>query len=177
MGESAARVQASGSRDDRPAVDRHIWLVADDYGISPAVSAAIRDLLVRGRLSATSVMMTSPGCSDDDVRSLVALRDAGKPIAIGLHVTLTGPFRPLTPGFSPSRDGAFLPLAPLMARALLGRLDPAPFATEIAAQLAAFAAAFGRPFIDYFIALKEFEIDRFLADVTDWEQREYLALL
>src|SRR5215470_11243074 len=109
--------------------------------MSPAVSAAIRELLGRGRLSATSVMMTSPGCSDDDVRSLVALRDAGKPIAIGLHVTLTGPFRPLTQGFAPLRDGAFLPLAPLMARALLGRLDPAPFAVEIAAQLAAFAAA------------------------------------
>jgi hypothetical protein len=125
--------------------ERRIWLVADDYGMSPAVSAAIRDLLARGRLSATSVMMASPGCSDDDVRSLAALRDAGTPIAIGLHATLTGPFRPLTQNFVPLRDGAFLPLAQLMTRALLGRLDPAPFASEIAAQLAAFRAAFGRP--------------------------------
>ena len=124
---------------------RRIWLVADDYGMSPAVSAAIRDLLARGRLSATSVMMASPGCDDAAARSLAALREAGKPIAIGLHVTLTGPFRPLTRNFAPLRDGAFLPLAPLMARALLGRLDPAPFAAEIAAQLAAFTAAFGRP--------------------------------
>ncbi|MGA7432445.1 MAG: ChbG/HpnK family deacetylase, partial [Xanthobacteraceae bacterium] len=35
---------------------RRVWLVADDYGISPAVSAAIRDLIARNRLSATSVM-------------------------------------------------------------------------------------------------------------------------
>jgi glutamine synthetase len=40
-----------------------------------------------------------------------------------------------------------------------------------------FRAAFGDPFIDYFIKLKEFEIGRFLSDVTDWEQREYLAIL
>lgn len=38
-------------------------------------------------------------------------------------------------------------------------------------------AAFGDPFIDYFIKLKEFEIGRFLSDVTDWEQREYFEIL
>jgi glutamine synthetase len=38
-------------------------------------------------------------------------------------------------------------------------------------------AAFGDGFVDYFVRLKEFEINRFLTDVTDWEQREYFALL
>ena len=42
---------------------------------------------------------------------------------------------------------------------------------------ACFRAAFGDAFIDYFVRLKEFEINRFLTDVTDWEQREYFALL
>jgi glutamine synthetase len=42
---------------------------------------------------------------------------------------------------------------------------------------ACFRAAFGDPFIDYFVSLKEFEIGRFLSEVTDWEQREYFALL
>jgi glutamine synthetase len=42
---------------------------------------------------------------------------------------------------------------------------------------ACFRTAFGDAFVDYFVRLKEFEIDRFLAAVTDWEQREYLALL
>jgi glutamine synthetase len=40
-----------------------------------------------------------------------------------------------------------------------------------------FRAAFGDGFIEYFARLKEFEISRFLAEVTDWEQREYFALL
>jgi len=40
-----------------------------------------------------------------------------------------------------------------------------------------FRGSFGDRFIDYFVALKQFEIDRFLATVTDWEQREYFALL
>ena len=42
---------------------------------------------------------------------------------------------------------------------------------------ACFRAAFGDAFVDYFVRLKEFEINRFLSAVTDWEQREYLELL
>jgi glutamine synthetase len=42
---------------------------------------------------------------------------------------------------------------------------------------ACFRAAFGDVFVDYFVRLKEFEINRFLSAVTDWEQREYFALL
>jgi predicted glycoside hydrolase/deacetylase ChbG (UPF0249 family) len=33
--------------------ERHIIICADDYGISPAVSAAIRDLVARRRINAT----------------------------------------------------------------------------------------------------------------------------
>jgi glutamine synthetase len=39
-----------------------------------------------------------------------------------------------------------------------------------------FAERMGEPFVDYFLALKQAEIDRFLAEVTDWEQREYFSL-
>src|ERR1700691_2971444 len=96
-----------------------IWLCADDYGISPAVSAAIRDLIARRRLNATSVMVGAPSFSPAEAD---ALREAaGTHAAIGLHVTLTGPFRPLNPHFTPLRDGAFLPLAPTAARALAPR--------------------------------------------------------
>jgi glutamine synthetase len=38
-------------------------------------------------------------------------------------------------------------------------------------------ATFGDEFIGYFLRLKEFEISRFLTEVTDWEQREYFTLL
>src|SRR5437016_643649 len=44
---------------------RKIWLCADDYAIAPAVDAAIRDLLTRGRLNATSVMAVAPSFSSE----------------------------------------------------------------------------------------------------------------
>jgi chitin disaccharide deacetylase len=121
---------------------RRIWLVADDYGISPAVSGAIRDLIASGRLSATSVMTSTPSFSQGEATAL--LDAAGSRTAIGLHVTLTGPFKPLTSGFRPLRDGAFLPLAGMAARALARRHDPALFEAEILSQFAAFHSAFGR---------------------------------
>ena len=127
------------------AAQRRIRLVADDYGISPAVSAAIRDLAARGRLSATSVMVNAPSFCRAQAQPLAELSVGGRGVAIGLHVTLTAPFRPLTRDFVPTRGDAFPPLASLFVRARLGGLDRARIAAEIAAQFAAFAAAFGRP--------------------------------
>ena len=99
---------------------RQIWLCADDYGISPAVSAAIRELISRGRINAASVMVVTPSFSASEA---TALRDAaGAHAAIGFHLTLTAPFRPLT-DFAPLRDAAFLPLAGMAGRGLLRRLD------------------------------------------------------
>jgi predicted glycoside hydrolase/deacetylase ChbG (UPF0249 family) len=65
-------------------------------------------------------------------------------VAIGLHVTLTAPFRPLSKDFRPLRGGAFLPGDAMLRAALLRRLRREPLATEIAAQFQSFAAAFGR---------------------------------
>jgi chitin disaccharide deacetylase len=121
---------------------RHIWLCADDYGMSPAVSGAIRDLIARKRLNATSVMVTAPSFSHAEA---AALREAaGQDAAIGLHLTLTAPFAPQNQRFAPLRRGAFLPLAAMAARALSRSLRPALLEAEIAAQFAAFQAAFGR---------------------------------
>ena len=120
---------------------RHIWLCADDYGISPAVSAAIRDLIARGLINATSVMVVTPSFSASEA---YALRDAAATrAAIGLHLTLTAPFHPLS-DFSPLRGHAFLPLNGMASRALFHRLDLAKLETEIVSQFAAFRAAFGR---------------------------------
>jgi predicted glycoside hydrolase/deacetylase ChbG (UPF0249 family) len=129
---------------------RRIWLCADDYGIAPGVNAAIRDLVLRGRLNATSVMVVAPGFNRSEAISLAILNAGGRRVAIGLHLTLTDPFRPLTPDFAPLADGAFLPLEPLMKAAYLRRLDGDRIAAEVRAQVAAFATAFGRPpdFID-----------------------------
>jgi chitin disaccharide deacetylase len=121
---------------------RRIWLCADDYGISPAVSAAIRDLVGRGRINATSVMVVAPSFSTAEAAAL--LDKAQSRATIGLHVTLTGPFRPLSDGFAPLRRGAFPPLAAMARRALSRALRPDLLRQEIAAQFAAFRSAFGR---------------------------------
>jgi predicted glycoside hydrolase/deacetylase ChbG (UPF0249 family) len=120
---------------------RKIWLCADDYAIAPAVDAAIRDLIARGRLNAISVMVVAPSFSSEapPLAALIAERRA----AVGLHLTLTGPLRPLTQ-FRPLCDRAFPPLAAMARFAFLRRLDKTALAREIEAQLGAFAAAFGR---------------------------------
>ncbi len=64
--------------------------------------------------------------------------------AIGLHVTLTAPFTPMTPGYGPLRDGGFLPLEAMMLAAFLQRLSHERLAIEIATQFKAFVLAFGR---------------------------------
>ena len=123
---------------------RPILLCADDYGISPAVSAAIRDLILRRRLNATSVMVVAPSFHRPEAVSLDLLNAGDARAAVGLHVTLTAPFRPIGAGFKPVRDGVFLPLQELFRRALLRTLSRKELEAEIAAQLEAFSNAFGR---------------------------------
>jgi chitin disaccharide deacetylase len=129
---------------------RRIWLCADDYGIAPGVNRAIRDLVTRGRLNATSVMVVAPSFSHAEASALSALNEETKRVAIGLHLTLTGPLKPLTPGYAPLADGAFLPLGTTLRLAMQQRLDMTALAAEIRAQFEAFAVAFGRPpdFVD-----------------------------
>ena len=127
-----------------------IWLCADDYGISPSVNAAIRDLVVRGRLNATSVMVVAPSFHRGEALALQALNAKAQHVAIGLHVTLTAPFRPLSEKFQPLGDGTFLPLGRLLLRAGLHSLKRDALGTEITRQVQTFAEHFGRPpdFID-----------------------------
>ncbi|MGL1400105.1 ChbG/HpnK family deacetylase, partial [Vibrio parahaemolyticus] len=80
---------------------RRIWLCADDYGLSDGVNRAIRDLIERGRLNATSVMMVAPAIGREAAAALQASVAKSPRCAIGLHVTLTAPFRPLTMHFRP----------------------------------------------------------------------------
>jgi predicted glycoside hydrolase/deacetylase ChbG (UPF0249 family) len=121
-----------------------IWLCADDYGISPGVNRAIRDLIARGRLNATSVMVIGPAAGRDEVGALRAAAADAKRCAIGLHATLTAPFRPLTMHFRPVDGGMFLPFAKLFRIGLTGRLDPELIHTELVVQLSTFAELFGR---------------------------------
>jgi predicted glycoside hydrolase/deacetylase ChbG (UPF0249 family) len=128
---------------------RHIWLCADDYGMAPGVNTAIRELISCKRLNATSVMVLSPYFDAAAAATLQALSDQTR-VAIGLHVTLTAPYSPMSTGFGPAQDGKFLPLKQTMRRAISRRLSPRALGSEIAAQLHAFMEAFGRPpdFVD-----------------------------
>jgi glutamine synthetase len=85
-------------------------------------------------------------------------------IAAGLDGIATG----ADPG--PAADTPYRADAPRLPRTLMQ-------AIAALRDDACFRTAFGDRFIDYFVQLKEFEISRFLSAVTDWEQREYFALL
>jgi predicted glycoside hydrolase/deacetylase ChbG (UPF0249 family) len=118
---------------------KRLILCADDYGLAPGVSRAIRELAAAGRLNATSVMTPGPDLAAE-AGQLLAVAPSG--FQIGLHVTLTGGLRPLTaprlPAFWPS-------IAPLMAAAFLRRLDAKVIAAEIETQFDAFHSVFGQP--------------------------------
>jgi predicted glycoside hydrolase/deacetylase ChbG (UPF0249 family) len=124
--------------------ERHIWLCADDYGISPAVNAGIRELILRGRLNATSVMVVGPAIGRDEVAALQDLAAKSPRCAIGLHATLTAPFRPLTMHFRPADGGMFPAFPRLLRSGLLRRLDPEMIYAELMVQLEAFEDMFGR---------------------------------
>ena len=123
---------------------RRIWLCADDYGLAEGVNRAIRDLIDRGRLNATSVMVVGSAISRDEVKALQEVAAKSPRCAIGLHATLTAPFRPLTMHFRPTDGGMFLPFAKLLRAGLLRRLDVEMIYAELVVQLAAFKELFGR---------------------------------
>ena len=153
------------------ATPRRFWLCADDYGISPGVNRAIRELIERGRLNATSVMVVGSAIGRDEVSSLLAAAAQRSRCAIGLHVTLTAPFRPLTMHFQPIEGGQFLAFPKLLRAGLLRRLDPEIIRAELMVQLAAFGELFGRPpdFVDGHQHAQLFPQvrDAFLAAVKD----------
>lgn len=124
---------------------RRIWLCADDYGAAPGVSAAIRELISRGRINATSIMVAAPHFNSEEAAALATLNSGEKRAALGLHVTLTGPLQPLSENFAPLRRGRFLPLNAMLRMATARRLQPEPLANEIAAQLKKFIDVLGRP--------------------------------
>jgi len=123
---------------------RRIWLCADDYGLSPGVNRAIRDLIERGRLNATSVMVVGPSIGRDEASALRTAAASSPRCSIGLHATLTAPFRSLTMHFQPIDGGMFLPFPKLLRAGLLHRLDPEIIRAELLVQLSAFNELFGR---------------------------------
>lgn len=121
---------------------RRITLCADDYGISEGVNRAIRDLIERRRLNATSVMVVGPAATREEAEALSHVAGEGV-CEIGLHVTLTAPFSPLTMHFRPLDGGMFWSLDKLLRTALLRRLDSEFVHAEVMAQILLFRELFG----------------------------------
>jgi predicted glycoside hydrolase/deacetylase ChbG (UPF0249 family) len=66
-----------------------------------------------------------------------------KRAALGLHLTLTAPFEPVSESFTPKRGGRFLPMKSMQLAAIARRLNRDALKIEIAAQVHAFVGAFG----------------------------------
>jgi chitin disaccharide deacetylase len=123
--------------DRRP---RMIILCADDYALTDGVSRAIGELAAARRLSATSVIVTSPHWKAAAPR----LRVHRGRMSIGLHLDLTlgpaaGPIRRLAP------KQRFPGLAQLIGLSLLRVLDTGEIAAEISRQLDLFETELGYP--------------------------------
>lgn len=112
---------------------------ADDYGLAPGVSHAIRALIEQGRLHATSCMTGSPHWPD----AATAIRPLAPMAQIGLHVTLTDQ-TPLTRMPKTAPHGKLPTIQSLIINAHLGRLDHDEIEAEITAQVDAFITHFGR---------------------------------
>ncbi|MCZ7658669.1 MAG: ChbG/HpnK family deacetylase [Xanthobacteraceae bacterium] len=137
------RARSAGASSASAASARRIILCADDYGLAPGVNGAIRELVAAGRLNAASAMVVAPSLTDAEAAALAAAA-APRRAAIGLHLTLTGPFRPASPGYRPTPHGHFPGVGRMLVLATARRLDPAALSAEVAAQLAAFVSRFGR---------------------------------
>ena len=120
-------------------------LCADDYALSPAVSRGVREALSAGRLSATSVMTTQAGWPEE----ARPLAEAARRADVGLHFNLTLD-RPLGPMPTLAPRGRLPSIAALMSASRKGALPQAEIGAELARQLDAFEAHFGRPpdFVD-----------------------------
>jgi predicted glycoside hydrolase/deacetylase ChbG (UPF0249 family) len=123
---------------------RKIWLCADDYGMAPGINSAIRKLIQRGRLNATSIMTAGHHLDSDEVTDLTLLNAGRKRALLGLHVTLSAPFKPLTRDFAPLQRGAFPSNLQMLQLGMRRKLDHAALLREITAQIERFMQIFGR---------------------------------
>lgn len=117
---------------------RTLMLNADDFGQSPGISHGIASLAHAGRLSATSIMSSSPQWP----ALAPTLRGLPSQVLRGLHFNLTEGV-PLSPDLR-KHWPRFPSLPQLMVRAHSRRLPKKALAAEFAAQLHAFTEGAGQ---------------------------------
>ena len=123
---------------------RTLALCADDFGLTPGISAGIARLAHVQRLTAISCITNSPHWPEQAKR----LQGLPATVDVGLHLNFTEG-KPLSSRLA--KRWPTLPSLPaLIARAHLGLLPQAEMRNEVHAQLRAFINVHGRPprFID-----------------------------
>jgi chitin disaccharide deacetylase len=118
--------------------ERSVILCADDYAITPGVSAGIEELAELGRLSAASALVTTRHWPAH-ARGLLPFRSR---LAIGLHINLTlgAPLGPM-PHLAPA--GELPSLKTLLGKSLAGRVEHDEIENEICRQLERFESELG----------------------------------
>jgi predicted glycoside hydrolase/deacetylase ChbG (UPF0249 family) len=114
---------------------KSIVICADDYGLSPAIGAAIRSLAALGRISAVSCMSNTQLWPDEAKR----LQPFANNLDVGLHFNLTHGF-----------EKPFKSLGTWVCGSLLGSLSRQFITDELDKQIDLFEAVWERPpdFID-----------------------------
>ncbi len=119
---------------------KNIVVCADDFGQTPAVSEGIIQLLVAGRINATSCLVNSGYWSDSAVELKCIYKES---MQIGLHLNLTEG-EPLTDISSLRRNGLFVGLNPLLIKAFSFQLKKEEIYQELKAQLEQFMTVWGQ---------------------------------
>jgi predicted glycoside hydrolase/deacetylase ChbG (UPF0249 family) len=115
-------------------------LCADDFALSPAVTAGILEALAAGRLTATSAMTTQANWPD----AAKAFRALAPRADLGLHFNLTlGAPLGNMPDFAP--NGAFPTMNTIVPAAWRSALPRREILDELRRQLDAFEDAYGAP--------------------------------
>lgn len=106
---------------------------ADDFGLSPGVNRAVRQLHQRGRLTSTSLMVNTPWSAEAFAYSV-----AEPSLQVGIHLNLIT-HAPLLPAESipslVSDSGHFYSTSAFLVRLLAGRIDMAEVEAEWRAQI------------------------------------------
>lgn len=115
-------------------------LCADDFALSPAVTAGILEALAAGRLTATSAMTTQANWPD----AAKAFRALAPRADLGLHFNLTlGAPLGNMPAFAP--NGAFPAMNAIVPTAWRSALPRREILDELRRQLDSFEDAYGAP--------------------------------
>lgn len=118
-------------RDSRenPLDTKSVMICADDFGLHPAIDAAIVELAACGRLSGAGCLVDGPSFAE----SAPGLLASG--LEGGLHLNFTE---------SLGSGGLFMPLGRLARACWARRLDPVAVRRQIACQLDRYEAVMGR---------------------------------